>query len=365
MSTVEEHPRGLDPVALTAWWREHLDDNPATALANPLTGILIAGGKSNLTYRVGDGERTWIVRRPPLGHVLATAHDMGREYTVISALAGTDVPVPATYAHVEDEAVLGAPFYVMEDVSGTPYRTAGQLAALGPERTRVISERMVDTLAALHAVDPAQVGLADFGRPDGFLGRQVARWRGQMEKSLTTERPAADELADRLVAGVERASEASRPGIVHGDYRLDNILTNDADEIAAVLDWEMATLGDTRTDLALLVLYGRLAGLAPGAVADAVLAPGHLTEEEVLARYAESSGLGPVDLDFHVGLAAYKLAAILEGIHHRYLAGHTVGEGFAGVGAVVEPLLAAGLEATSGPDRTPAQEPTSGPDPAP
>ncbi|MGB7819451.1 MAG: phosphotransferase family protein [Ornithinibacter sp.] len=344
---VDRHTPGLDPAALTAWWRTALGDDPATALAGPLTGILIAGGKSNLTYRVGDGERTWIVRRPPLGHVLATAHDMAREYTVISALGPTDVPVPQTFALVDDDDVLGAPFYVMADVEGTPYRTAAELAALGPERTRTISERMIDTLAALHAVDPRQVGLADFGRPEGFLARQVRRWRGQMEKSLTTERPAADELADRLAAGVERASEASRPGIVHGDYRLDNILTNDADEVAAVIDWEMATLGDTRTDLALLVLYGRLADLAPGAVADAVRAPGHLTEEEMLRRYADASGLGPVELDFHVGLAAYKLAAILEGIYHRYLAGQTVGAGFEGVGSVVDPLLQAGLDATA------------------
>ncbi len=339
---------GLDPAALTAWWRERLGGDDATALAGDLTGRLVAGGKSNLTYRVGDGRRTWVVRRPPLGHVLATAHDMAREHRVISALGPTAVPVPATFALCEDDAVLGAPFYVMEDVAGTPYRTAAELAALGPARTRTISERMVDTLAALHAVDPAAVGLADFGHPDGFLTRQVRRWRGQMEKSLTTERPLEARLAEALAAGVGAAEADARPGIVHGDYRLDNILTSDADEMAAVIDWEMATLGDTRTDLALLVLYGRLADLAPGAVADAVRAPGHLDEAGMLDRYAAASGLGPVSLDFHVGLAAYKLAAILEGIHHRYLAGQTVGDGFAGVGSVVDPLLAAGLAAVAG-----------------
>lgn len=343
---------GLDPSALTAWWRSTLGEDPATALAAPhrdLRARLVPGGKSNLTYRVGDGERTWIVRRPPLGHVLATAHDMAREYRVVSALAKTEVPVPRTYALCEDPCVLGAPFYVMADVAGTPYRTAGQLAALGPQRARVISRRMVDTLAALHAVDPVAVGLSDFGRPQGFLTRQVTRWREQMDRSLTTDRPAADALAERLAAGVEAADATSRPGIVHGDYRLDNILVDDDDRLAAVVDWEMATLGDTRTDLALLVLYGRLADLAPGAVADAVRAPGHLSESELLARYAGTSGLGPAELDFHVGLAAYKLAAILEGIHHRFLAGQTVGEGFEGIGAVVEPLLVAGLDAL---DRT-------------
>ncbi|NHA69300.1 phosphotransferase family protein [Phycicoccus flavus] len=342
---------GVDPTALTAWWRATLDDDDATALAAG-TGDLavrhIAGGKSNLTYRVGDGARTWIVRRPPLGHVLATAHDMAREHRVITALGPTDVPVPATHAFCDDESVLGAPFYVMSDVAGVPYRSARQLAPLGPERTRTISERMVDTLAALHAVDPASVGLGDFGRPDGFLTRQVRRWHGQMEKSLTTERPLEARLAAALADGVEGAEADARPGIVHGDYRLDNCLTDDQDRIAAVVDWEMATLGDTRTDLALLVLYGRLADVAPGAVADAVRAPGHLTEDGMLERYAAARGLGPVPLDFHVALAAYKLAAILEGIHHRYLAGQTVGEGFEGVGSVVDPLLATGLDAVAG-----------------
>ncbi|WP_307812786.1 phosphotransferase family protein [Phycicoccus sp. CSK15P-2] len=342
-------PPGLDPAALTAWWRVHLDDDHATTLTGtaPLQVVHIAGGKSNLTYRVGDGERTWIVRRPPLGHVLATAHDMPREHRVVSALAPTAVPVPETYALCEDEAVVGAPFYVMQDVPGRPYRTAEQLSVLGAERTRALSERLVDTLAALHAVDPASVGLADFGRPEGFLVRQVGRWSTQMKRSLTTERPLEARLAQQLEDGVEAAARDSRPGIVHGDYRLDNCLTDDRDRIAAVIDWEMATLGDTLTDLALLVLYGRLAQLAPGAVADAVSAPGHLSEAEMLVRYADAIGLGPVDLRFRVALAAYKLAAILEGIHHRYLAGQTVGEGFEGVGAVVEPLLAAGLDALS------------------
>lgn len=340
---------GLDAAPLTAWWRATLDDG-ATALATDgdLTVAHVSGGKSNLTYRVSDGQRSWIVRRPPLGHVLATAHDMAREHRVMTALGPTDVPVPTTYAFCDDESVCGAPFYVMSDVAGVPYRTAAQLVPLGPERTRTISERMVDTLADLHAVDPGEVGLADFGRPDGFLTRQVHRWRGQMAKSLTTDRPLEARLAQALADGVQAAEADARPGIVHGDYRLDNCLVDDQDRIAAVVDWEMATLGDTRTDLALLVLYGRLADLAPGAVADAVRAPGHLDETGMLERYAVASGREPADLDLHVGLAAYKLAAILEGIHHRYLAGQTVGEGFEGIGAVVDPLLAAGLDAVHG-----------------
>ena len=342
---------GLDAAALTAWWRAALADRPETALENghgDLDVALIAGGRSNLTYRVGDGVRTWVVRRPPLGHVLATAHDMAREHRVLSALGPTPVPVPVAHALCEDPDVVGAPFYVMSDVAGTPYRTAAELAALGRDRTRAISERMVDTLAALHSVDPAAVGLGDVGRVEGFLARQVRRWSIQMDRSLTTDRPDAEALLRRLEAGVAQADRSARPGIVHGDYRLDNLLVDGDDRIAAVVDWEMATLGDTLTDLGLLVVYDRLADVAPGAVADASRAPGFLGEDELLQRYATTRESDLDELGFHLGLAAYKLAAILEGIHHRYLAGQTVGQGFDGVGDVVDPLLRFGLRAMTG-----------------
>jgi aminoglycoside phosphotransferase (APT) family kinase protein len=345
-------PPGLDPAALTAWWRRTLDEGD-TALADgtALTAELIAGGKSNLTYRVTDGARTWVVRRPPLGHVLATAHDMAREHRVMSALAETDVPVPRTHALCEDDAVLGATFYVMEDVAGTPYRTAAELEPLGADRVRRISEGMVDTLATLHQVDPDEVGLADFGRPDGFLGRQVRRWGKQMAASRSRDLPAAEELHARLTARVDQVDTGATTGIVHGDYRLDNILTDGRDRPAAVVDWEMATLGDTLTDVALLVVYDRLATLIPGVVADATAAPGFLSEEEMLERYAAARGgaadRGLADLGFHVGLATYKLAAILEGIHYRHQHGQTVGEGFDRVGDAVHPLLDAGLAATA------------------
>ncbi|NUV56164.1 phosphotransferase family protein, partial [Streptomyces coelicolor] len=167
-----DHPPGLDLDRL----RELLERERPGLLGGPLSGRLIEGGRSNLTYTVTDGAGTWVVRRPPLGHVLATAHDMKREHRVISALHPTRVPVPRPVLLCEDEEVLGAPFYVMEYVEGTPYRTAGQLAPLGPERTRTAVLNLVDTLVDLHAVDPAEVGLADFGRPEGFLDRQLRRW---------------------------------------------------------------------------------------------------------------------------------------------------------------------------------------------
>ncbi|WP_203338062.1 phosphotransferase family protein [Nocardioides limicola] len=334
---------GLDPAALTDWWQRTLPES--APLAGPLSATLIAGGKSNLTYRVSDGQQSWVVRRPPLGHVLATAHDMSREHRVIAALADTGVPVPTAYAFCDDLDVLGAPFYVMADMPGTPYRSSAELAKLGPERTRAISTAMVDVLIALHGVDTHVVGLADFGRPEGFLTRQVRRWKKQLDASHNRELPAAEELHRRLAETSEAAdaAAASRIGIVHGDFRLDNLLVDDDDRPTAVLDWEMATVGDTLTDLALLVVYGRLAVLLPGSVTDVSAAPGFLSETEIIDRYAAARDVDAPDLGFHLALASFKLATIVEGIHFRYLQGQTVGEGFDGIGAGTVPLLEAGL----------------------
>lgn len=241
-------PPGLDPERL----RGHLDRERPGLVGGPLSARLIEGGRSNLTYLIGDGTHEWVVRRPPLGHVLATAHDMTREFRVISALHPTAVPVPGPLLLCEDPDVLGAPFYVMEYVAGTPYRTAEQLAPLGPDRTRTALLGLVDTLVELHAVDPAAVGLADFGRPEGFLDRQLRRWAKQLDASRNRDLPGIDELH----AALGRSLPGSpAPTVVHGDYRLDNVLLGDDDRIKAVLDWEMSTLGDPLTDLGLLVMY--------------------------------------------------------------------------------------------------------------
>lgn len=329
---------GLDLDRLGAWLAAHVP-----GAGSVLTASLIAGGKSNLTYVVSDGEQEWIVRRPPLGHVLATAHDMAREYRVMTALHDTPVPVPATYGLCTDVDVVGAPFYVMERVVGTPYRTAAELKALGPERTRTISERLVDTLGILHQVDPEAVGLGDFGRAEGYLARQVARWKKQLDASHNRDLPAAEELYARLAADVPVESGV---GIVHGDFRLDNLLVDDHDRPTAVLDWEMATLGDPLADLALMLMYHRLGEVTGGeTVTDASTAPGFLGEDEVIARYGSLTGRDMTDFGFYLGLAAYKLAAILEGIHFRYLHGQTLGEGFDRIGEAIFPLLDAGLTA--------------------
>ncbi|NPC98007.1 phosphotransferase family protein [Nocardioides sp. zg-DK7169] len=339
---------GLPGLDLAAWRRWYDAQRPAE-IDGELSGTLIAGGKSNLTYEVSDGTRWWIVRRPPLGHVQATAHDMGREFTVMSGLADTDVPVPRTYAHCPDPDVLGAPFYVMERIVGTPYRTAAELEAIGPQHTAELGAAMIDVLARLHAVDPAAVGLAELGRPAGFLERQVRRWGRQLEGSRTRELPDATRLLERLAATVP-AEDGRAAGIVHGDYRLDNLLAvaGDPQPVRAVVDWEMATLGDPLTDVALLLVYDSLGSISGGAaVADASTAPGYPSAESQLERYAAASGRDLGRMDFHLGLAHLKLAVILEGIHHRHLLGQTVGEGFDTVGEAVEPLLAAGLAAVT------------------
>ncbi len=342
---MSEDTPGLDLSAFRTWY----DGQRPGEITGDLRGQVIAGGRSNLTYELTDGASWWIVRRPPLGHVQATAHDMGREYTAMSALAPTDVPVPATYAHCADPDVIGAPFYVMERVEGTAYRSWKQLDALGPERTAAIGTEMIDVLARLHDVDPAAVGLAEFGHPAGFLERQVRRWGKQLEGSRTTDRPDADELHRRLAArvpSIEDGDDDRWVGIVHGDYRLDNLITRADDHVGAVVDWEMATLGDVRTDLALLLVYDRLAAMpTAGMVSDVSKAPGYPSADEHLARYAETRGRDLGDMGFHLGLAYFKLAVILEGIHYRFLQGATVGEGFDQIGAGFDPLIAAGLDA--------------------
>jgi aminoglycoside phosphotransferase (APT) family kinase protein len=337
MTTIPHEPPGLDVFRLAGWFAATV---PGLA-DGPLRARLIAGGRSNLTYEVTDSRATWIVRRPPLGHVLATAHDMAREFRVMSALRDTEVPVPRTYALCDDEGVLGAPFYVMERVAGRPYRHATELQPLGAERTRAISIGLIDILATLHEVDPAAIGLGDFGRPEGFLARQVRRWRKQLDSSHSRDLPAADELHARLTADVP---PETAPGVVHGDYRLDNVLVDDNDRPVAVIDWEMATIGDPLTDLALLVVYRRLGTLLGGdQVADASSAPGFLNEDELIERYTARSDRDLSRLGFYLGLASFKLAAILEGIHYRHLRGQTVGSGFERIGDAVIPLLDAGL----------------------
>ncbi|KOG77067.1 MULTISPECIES: phosphotransferase family protein [Streptomyces] len=321
-------PPGLDPESL----RARLDRERPGLVSGPLEARLIEGGRSNLTYVVGDGTGQWVVRRPPLGHVLATAHDMAREYRVISGLHPTAVPVPEPLLLCEDDAVLGAPFYVMEYVEGVPYRTAEQLAPLGPERTRAAVLGLVDTLVDLHAVDPGAVGLGDLGRPEGFLERQLRRWGKQLDASRNRELAGVDALH----ADLGRSLPASpAPTVVHGDYRLDNVLLGPDERIRAVLDWEMSTLGDPLTDLGLLVMYSSDLGLPESPVSTTSGAPGHPSPAELIERYAARSGRDTSAISWYTAFAWFKLAVILEGIHYRYTLGQTVGAGFDRIGDLV------------------------------
>jgi aminoglycoside phosphotransferase (APT) family kinase protein len=266
---------------------------------------------------------------------------MAREYRVMSALATTPVPVPTMVSLCRDVAVIGAPFYVMSRKSGIAYRRREQLGSLGEHRVRTLAERLVATLANLHAVVPSDVGLGDFGRPHGFLERQVRRWTRQLAGSRSRDLAGADEL-QRLLE--HHVPTAGRPAVVHGDFRLDNVLVDTSDNITAVLDWEMATVGDPLTDIALMIAYDQLARTEHGdGIADASTADGYPTAPEIAALYATATGADVSALGFHLGLAHFKLAAILEGIHYRYTRGQTVGDGFDRAGALVEASLAAGI----------------------
>ncbi|MET9879696.1 phosphotransferase family protein [Actinacidiphila glaucinigra] len=331
-----ENPPGLDLERL----RAHLDAERPGLPAGALRGELIEGGRSNLTYAVTDGVSRWVVRRPPLGHVLATAHDMAREHRVISALRDTPVPVPGAVLLCEDPEVIGAPFYVMDFVEGTPYRTERQLTELGPERTRDIVLRLVDTLVALHAVDPRAVGLDDFGRPEGFLERQLRRWGKQLDASRSRELAGIDELAALLGTRLPTSAPAA---VVHGDYRLDNVLIGADDTVRAILDWEMSTLGDPLTDLGLLLMYGELRPTPGTPVSVTGGAPGHPSPAELIERYAAGSGRDVSSVSWYTAFAYFKLAVILEGIHYRYTLGQTLGAGFDRIGAMVPAFIDNGL----------------------
>jgi aminoglycoside phosphotransferase (APT) family kinase protein len=282
-----------------------------------------------------------------LGHVLPTAHDMAREFRILDALEGTNVPVPRPVHLCTDTTVLGVTFYVMERLHGHIVRDAFPSGyADGLEEQRAIAEALVDTLVELHAVDWRAVGLEDFGHPDGFMERQLRRWKQQWERSVTRDLPAMDSL----IKGLESKLPSSpAPSIVHGDFRLDNTILDPTEpgRIVGVLDWEMSTIGDPLADLGLLLVYwpepsnnpdidGPLASIAARAI------PGFPSREEVALRYATKSGRDVSTVPFYVAFGFFKLAVILEGIHARYLQGKTVGEGFESIGERVPPLITAG-----------------------
>ena len=305
---------------------------------------LIFGGRSNLTYLISDGIRRWVLRRPPLGLVAPTANDVGREFRVVAALGSTPVPVARAIAFCDDPSVIGAPFSVVSMVEGRVVRSSSDGAALSPTDAARAAAALVSGLATIHDVPYDEVGLGSLGRPAGYLTRQIDRWRKQWETVTTAPLPGVTELSMRLAAEVPRESAGT---LVHGDYRLDNTILDaeDAGSLVAVVDWEMATLGDPLADLGLMLVYW-------DPLCAPVLPDGHAISandgfpsvDEMANAYAAASGRDLDHIEFYRALAYFKLAIIAEGIHNRFLAGLTVGVGFDTVGSAVAPLIEAGLE---------------------
>lgn len=337
-------PDGIDPGPVTDWLSERVPD-----LDPPLHFELITGGHSNLTYRVTDrGDRRWVLRRPPLGQVLATAHDMGREHRIIAALAPTNVPVPPVVGHCTDDQVNGAPFYVMDFVDGTVVRDLTTAEALPIDARRRASESLIDVLADIHAVDPTAVDLGDLARHDGYIERQLKRWRSQFEASRTRDLPIMDEVHATLAASIPDQGPAT---IVHGDYRLDNCMLAPDGSVVAVLDWELCTLGDPLADLGLLLVYWSEPGEAGTlAVTPATSTEGFASRAALVERYGERTGRDTSHIDFYVAFGYWKLACILEGVFSRYSGGamgNRDGADFSAFGEIVITLAEAARTAAN------------------
>lgn len=307
--------QGIDEARVGAW----LDGNVAGA-SGPYSYELIAGGRSNITFKVTDSNgRQMVLRRPPLGHVLATAHDMAREHRIISAVGRTDVPVPETLGLCTDVEVNGAPFYVMAHVPGVVLDSP-QKGELLPENLRMgASEHLVDVMADLHAVDIDAVGLGDLAKREGYVERQVKRWSTQWANSKTRELPAVEEVARLLAANIPAQQGVS---IAHGDYRFGNCLTNiDTGRVAAVLDWELCTLGDPLADLGYVGIYWTDPGHPLTRTNDPSGLAGFATFDHLVERYATRTGRDVSNIGYYKAFASFRLAVISEGVYARYLHG--------------------------------------------
>ena len=302
--------------AVDGWLAENIPG--ATA---PFEYTMIAGGHSNLTYGVRDGAgNTFVLRRPPLGHRLTGAHDMSREHRLIAALGPTEVPVPRALGLCEDPAVDELPFYVMEWVEGHVIRDAvGAETHLTPEGRTRASRSLIETLAALHRVDPDAVGLGDLGRREEYIARQLRRWYGNFNAQRTREIPLVDRVHEALAARIPAQATAT---IVHGDYRLDNTMVDDDGNVVAVLDWEICTLGDPLADLGLLMVYWNGPGdtVSPWPNPTSTL-EGFVRRDDLVALYGEASGRDVSGIDYYFAFGCWKLACIIEGVYARYLGG--------------------------------------------
>ncbi len=310
---------GIDPQPVTEWLAANVD-----GARPPFHFELITGGHSNLTFAVtGSDGRRLVLRRPPLGAVLATAHDMGREHRIIAAVGQTAVPVPAALGLCEDDSVNGAPFYVMDFVDGVVLHDGDITAEAVPsDATRqTLSRSVVDVLADLHLADPDEIGLGTLARKEAYLDRQLKRWRGQWEQSKT--RQLADmEQAYQLL--IEAKPQQRYTGVVHGDYRLGNLLADPATgQVTAVLDWELCTLGDVLADVGYILNNWVQPGEPNlrGATSNPTMIGGFTTREELVEAYSERTGFEVADVDYYRAFQNWRLAAIVEGVMARYLKG--------------------------------------------
>lgn len=284
---------------------------------------LVAGGRSNLTYRISTTIGQLALRRPPHGERSATAHDVGREYTIMSSLAGTSVPVPAPRGFCDDISVLGAPFYLADFIHGHVIRSAPEAAALPLGVRAAVADRLVATLFAIHTVDLESTGLASLARPGDYIQRQLRRWSRQ-HGDVADPSPALTRLHAKLSAN------APAPGtmaLIHGDYRLDNVILDGAGRIEAVLDWELATIGDPLADLAsLFITWAGPASEVLHHDGGPTTVPGFGPPEKVLECYEELSGRPLRDFDFYEAFAYWRQACILEGVVDRYRRDMTAGD---------------------------------------
>lgn len=310
---------GIEHDAVTRWLAER-------GVPTPVEFSLVSGGRSNLTYRVtGADGVVRALRRPPTGGVLSTAHDMSREWRFISALHGTDVPVPAPLAYCDDTDVTGATFYVMDFVDGTVLADRDSAAPFSlPARNRA-GTATVERMAALHNLDPDAVGLGDVARRDGYLQRQLSRWQKQVHASGAPDLALLDEVHDALAANVPEQTT----GIVHGDFRPGNLSYSIDGEVLAVFDWELATLGEPLADLGWLIATWEepgddIAPVTPGPTAE----PGFPAREDLIARYADLTRRDLSDLPFYVAFQRWRSCCITAGVRARYQAGHMADDGY-------------------------------------
>jgi aminoglycoside phosphotransferase (APT) family kinase protein len=309
--------RGIDTEPLTRWLTARLPE-----LEPPFRFTRVGEGQSNLTFRLDDAAgHAVVLRRPPLGEILASAHDMDREHRILSGLAAAGARVPRPLAICDDPSVTGAPFYVMEHADGlivTKVETAERLAPDGRARA---ARSLVQTLVELQAVDLDAAGLADFKRPESLASRQLRRWTRQWHASKTAELPVIEEVAALLGARMPAERESV---LVHGDYRLDNAVLADDGEVKAVLDWELCTVGDPLADVGLMTAYWNELGAAagqPGALfrEPVTAVAGFPSGSELAAEYAHASGRDLAALQFWIAFAYWKVAIIVEGVYRRWL----------------------------------------------